>query len=517
MTILDYKVLQEQSEGVFTIRRDYSLDNKVLKIPRDLVMRFEGGSLNNGTIVFDNTLLENVSPHSIDATAKGTVSNKVVKMSWFADVNQVSIDFADQTIEYDEDAVITSTVVVPGNDIVYDGKGNNFTCRVTFFSIKGKSNITIQNFNATAVEEEIDFQTMPSTVANVVGININNNTLNGFRVGISLNNDEAEAYSVSDSIVANNYIENCKGTDAGNGYGIHLAHAVNCTVSRNTIKNCDRHSIYHAYGDGNKILNNAILNHRMDHSSELEPRAALVISRKSTNVLAKGNSFVNCYNVCILVYAFPHNLDSSDAKNFPGKYGCCENIAIEDNTFVMSGVNVDLGLPSIMLGYLYAENTPYIDFVDCYVNNVSVKGNYFFKVSTENLECIRIDQCRKPTIEENNFQFNAPSTGHQKVLINIRSGFKNDEEMKAVIQANNFSAVNNISNFRVYCIGNLEPLINSLFDITVSENRFVNQYNGNQLNYMVYLPTNIISMPSFNLHLQTEGIRTFTNQERKEL
>ena len=86
----------------------------------------------------------------------------------------------------------------------------------------------------------------------------------------------------------------------------------------------------------------------------------------------------------------------------------------------------------------------------------------------------------------------------------------NNTPAVAALLVNTFSAINNISNFGVYCIGNLEPLINSLFDITVAKNRFVNQYNGNQLNYMVYQPTNIINMPSFNLHLQTEGIRTST-------
>ena len=512
MKILDQKVLLEQPEGIFTVNADYSLNNQTLKIPQNFVLRFDGGSLNNGTIVFDNTVLENVSPHSIDATTKGTISNKIVKMSWFADVNQVNIDFANQTIEYDEDAVITSTVVVPGNNIVYDGKGNNFTCRVTFFCIEGKSNITIQNFNATAAENiaDIDFQEMPTTAANVVGININNNTLNGFRVGISLNSDQ-EAYSVSDSIVYNNHIENCKGQNPGQGYGIHLAHAINCTVSGNTLINCARHSIYHAFGDGNKILNNVIRNHRMDYMSDLNVRSALEILRKSTNVLVKGNVFVNCYNVCILVYAFPYYHDGEESKDSPHRYGCCENITIEDNTFVMSGVNVILGLPSIMLGYLYdGDETPYKDFANHYVNNVDIKGNYFLKASTENLECIRIDQCKKPTIEGNNFQFNAPSTGHEEVLIEIRDRFKNDEEMRALIQANSFYALNNISNFSVYCIGNLKPLINSLFDITVAKNIFVNQYNGNQLNYMVYQPTNIINMPSFNLHLQTEGIRTST-------
>lgn len=502
MVILSEETLHHDAR-LFVVEKDYSLDGRKIVLPPGMKVEFNGGSINNGTIVMNDVLLDGVAPHSINAQVEGTVANKAIKMSWFADINKVKLTYTNQVVYYDEGGTINTPVEITGSNVIYEGMNNNFICNSTFFVIRGASNITIQNFYASAVASEICFEDMPSYASDISGINISNNHITGFKVGISLNND-TENHTVSDCVVSGNYIENCSGASPGHGYGIHLAHAVDCIISNNTIINSDRHSIYHAYGSGNKILNNTILNHRMTVASDLSLRSAIEISRRSVGLTVKGNTITNCYNAGILVYAFPHSFES-DAVDFTEKYGCCENITIDGNTFVMTGVSIDTGLPSIMLGYLYnGDNTSYTDFVNYYVKDVKVINNTFIKASTENLKCIRVDQCRQLTVQSNSFQFNAPATGHEKNLIEISPAFKNVETMTAVVKNNNFSALSNITNYGVYCLGELLSIRNTLFDVTFQGNTFTNQKNGSVWNFRTYKPVGITTQVSSNLHLQSE-------------
>lgn len=192
MPVLDEQVLLECKSDVFNINEDYNLNGKLVTVPKGQTFKFAGGSLNNGIIRFDDTFLEDVAPRSIDLQTEGTITNEVVKMSWFADVNQVRIAFSNQVIEYDQDETINTTVVIPGNNLTYDGMGNTFTCNETFFSNQGKSNIIIRNFNANANTNKFNltFYEMPSIEnVSIDNIQIYNNVITGFMIGISLNND----------------------------------------------------------------------------------------------------------------------------------------------------------------------------------------------------------------------------------------------------------------------------------------------------------------------------------------
>jgi parallel beta-helix repeat protein len=337
-------------------------------------------------------------------------------------------------------------------------------------------------------------------------ITVKDNIISGFSVGISINGDDTAASYVKDCYVTNNTILNAKGADAGHGYGIHLANARNCLILGNTIENSDRHSIYHAYGDGNLIIGNTIKNHRINHAtpSELAPRSAIEVLRKSTNLTIMGNIISNCYNVGILVYAFPPSHETTDPNKY-FRYGCIENITIRGNIFTISSISGDLGgLTSIMIGYIYDASVQYSEFANYYVNDVEIKENIFKKLGTEALGCIRIDQCLAPSIFDNTFKFYTPSSGHTKTLIEIRERFKNDEEMDLKLYDNTFNAILPTNNYMLYCIGNLASVNNSSFDISVSDNTLSNQYNGANPNYKLYQPIGITSSAGSNLHLQAE-------------
>lgn len=505
MAIMDQSVFQNTKNGKLVIDKDYNLNKAKIVVPKGMTIDLSGGTINNGSIIFDDTLLEGVGKHDINAYVEGTISNEEVRMSWFSDVNQVKVKFANQRVLFDETIVINTTQIV-GNGVTYDGSNNNFICNVTFFSIQGQSNVTIQNFNAVANASNIDFVEMPTTAAFSTGIDINHNIINGFKVGISLNCENSD-YWVSNCSVTYNQILNAAGSTAGHGYGIHLANVKDSIISNNIITNSGRHSIYHAYGSNNQILDNVITNHAMSDNTGYT-NAAIEVVRHSTDVLIQGNTITNCYKVGILVYAYPHSHEQ-DAVNVEGKYGCCENITIQYNYFNITNSSINHTFPSILLGYLYnGSSTPYADFVNYHVNCVKVLYNSFTRLSTENLNCIRVDQCRHPKIEGNSFSFKPKTTGNTRTIIEIRNTFKNVQalSMTALISSNLFSEQGVTSNYTIYCVGELNSLNNTCYDITVSGNSFMNQYNGSNLNYRTYNPVGITSYAASNLHLQAEAL-----------
>ena len=74
-------VMLNQSNCIYEIRYDFDLDGKTIEVPENCTLKFEGGSLGNGRILFKNTKLKgNVS---IICEIDGTVSNKELPISWF--------------------------------------------------------------------------------------------------------------------------------------------------------------------------------------------------------------------------------------------------------------------------------------------------------------------------------------------------------------------------------------------------------------------------------------------------
>ncbi|MCQ2578865.1 MAG: hypothetical protein MJ176_10090 [Treponema sp.] len=67
----------------FTIENKIDLKGKTLKIPENCRLIFsENGSIENGTIYFNNTIIEG-SPSFISIKPKGTIANKEIYLSWF--------------------------------------------------------------------------------------------------------------------------------------------------------------------------------------------------------------------------------------------------------------------------------------------------------------------------------------------------------------------------------------------------------------------------------------------------
>lgn len=82
-----YKMISNGHQGktneTYTIKKTLNLKGKSLQIPHKCVLRFQGGKIKNGTVVFNETIVEGERPVFENVTIQGTLSNDTVNIGWF--------------------------------------------------------------------------------------------------------------------------------------------------------------------------------------------------------------------------------------------------------------------------------------------------------------------------------------------------------------------------------------------------------------------------------------------------
>ena len=82
VNVLTQEMISE-ANTIYIIQYDYNLDEESITIPENCILEFDGGSVNNGSVVFDNTAIESSKPCFIDCNISGTLANDVIKAIWF--------------------------------------------------------------------------------------------------------------------------------------------------------------------------------------------------------------------------------------------------------------------------------------------------------------------------------------------------------------------------------------------------------------------------------------------------
>lgn len=86
-----YKILKKsksfveqvtKENTIYEIRHEFNLNNNEVIIPENCVLKFNGGTIINGTITFNNTLLDG-QVNIVDSILNGTISNKYIHSTWF--------------------------------------------------------------------------------------------------------------------------------------------------------------------------------------------------------------------------------------------------------------------------------------------------------------------------------------------------------------------------------------------------------------------------------------------------
>lgn len=74
----------QRAHTIYEIRHDFDLRGETVQMPADCILKFEGGHVRNGVVVFDNTIIESVNSEVFDGiSVSGTIANHEVHLSWW--------------------------------------------------------------------------------------------------------------------------------------------------------------------------------------------------------------------------------------------------------------------------------------------------------------------------------------------------------------------------------------------------------------------------------------------------
>ncbi len=128
MNLLQQSMLSKENT-IYIIQYDYDLNGQEITIPENCVLQFEGGSLSNGIIIFNNTYIISNGTSFININCSGLLSNKQLNLSIFYTNNN---DYSNciQTLVNSCDKVIVDITdiyckeVTINKDIEIDGLSN---------------------------------------------------------------------------------------------------------------------------------------------------------------------------------------------------------------------------------------------------------------------------------------------------------------------------------------------------------------------------------------------------------
>lgn len=128
-----YQDMFTQSNTIYEIRYDFDLNGAEITIPEGCVLDFQGGSIDNGSIIFDKTYIKGVGGFKYNIITKGNVANEYITNSWFEcpsdDAINVLKNIARISTDSDKDIIFNTgeyTFKNDGKEII------NFTRSVDF-------------------------------------------------------------------------------------------------------------------------------------------------------------------------------------------------------------------------------------------------------------------------------------------------------------------------------------------------------------------------------------------------
>lgn len=170
--------LEGTANTIYEIRYDFDLDEEEVTIPENCVLKFEGGSLSNGSIEINN--VEVSGTPILGVWIAGTIKNEAVFQSWFDTIDRY-IYFVSNTSGYSElnlspgifyptlraDIKVEHALTIHGNGckLVYDYAD---TGGVTVLLIEPKESSTSEYI----ISDAIDKNMMTFSVSDTTGLNV---------------------------------------------------------------------------------------------------------------------------------------------------------------------------------------------------------------------------------------------------------------------------------------------------------------------------------------------------------
>lgn len=251
----------------YIIQYDYDLNGQAITIPEGCTLDFQGGSLSNGEIVFQNTTLSSTGDIIINCKVSGSITNSEIWISWFNAKSRTA-----KNIYYPDVFEQVFNIIKEGKYIL-DG------CKYEVIPISLKSNIEI-NLNGSEVKQKSGTVDTPVFAAsNNENIKIYNGVINGNKENVTGNN----ANGIRFITCANFEVNNIKFNNVKRG----------CIICWN---NCTNFRIYDI---------------EASECGFSDSISTLMESYNCRNFILERVSFINSYGVGL----YPHSCSDFEIRN----------------------------------------------------------------------------------------------------------------------------------------------------------------------------------------------------------
>lgn len=383
-----------QVNTIYEIRYDFDFNGAEINIPEGCVLKFIGGSLSNGRIVFNNTVISSNNKEALFANVEiqGQINNKDKYAHWFKykanhdDWNLISVLFnssgnvyleprtynVDKSIHTSEFIALSSNLNVYGcENCELNANHTNLQAIDTLFLLNNKTNIKFDNIRINCT---IGTKIKPPTahgddLIDSSGLYIF--AINNYCVGITLKNivinNAAYAVKTSKNADYNNdvyfkdiTIENCEFICDMPIQGTNYSNLV-CKNSRFLSRgtNSGNHAVYILPIANGNYSKDAYFDNCYFYSPEKDGHIIQIYQSGDTHDLASVTTFTNCL--------------------IEGESGAC--ITASSSAKIMLNnctiKNINSGMCGASGGYIIAYN--------CIITNIEVSKNWELHQCTINI------------------------------------------------------------------------------------------------------------------------------------
>ena len=165
-----------ENNTIYEIRYDFDLGGASVTIPAGCVLKFDGGSINNGTLVFTNTFL--FGEPKISARFSGQLSNQIVETKWFDNDHLLQDVFAVSegcVIEFESKEFQCAYAITIPSCVVH---GNGAQIRLLDTDEKASANydsvfkIANKHFRSATEQDTIIIDHLHFVTASIVGVHL---------------------------------------------------------------------------------------------------------------------------------------------------------------------------------------------------------------------------------------------------------------------------------------------------------------------------------------------------------
>lgn len=333
------------SKTIYELTSDFDLKGGEITIPANSILRFNGGSIKNALVTFDNTYIEGLVMFS-GCSFSGSLYNKEVALSWFGAstsskdnstvINQV-LKIIPETLVLDGLYAINSSIVIPKSITIrgIDWSENVYATQVenSEYGIKTSSNITAIKFDVGG-----SLNLYGVSIIGNSNLYIGGNTREGISTcGVFLYADDN---GVHGSLTA---MRDC--SIVGFTYGIRSIGGYIERINRTYFSAC-RFGLYTAYTSDyiceDCHFNTNMLNYNLS-AAKIDDTNPNAIRKVGAGVCLKGSSMTQFVN-CRFEYNFIHFL-IDEAATIVNVENCLFDAATHSCIMLFNEKNEDNSLP----------------------------------------------------------------------------------------------------------------------------------------------------------------------------